>query len=121
MTRGYPLRLFFVAAVLVFLPFAWARRWAPDTMTFFAYGAGAALVTGALVAALASSWLRREVRLLTEAATRIAAGEHGVRTRVSGDGGGDGELERLGGALARLAETLGAATNYRRTERHLLT
>lgn len=120
MTRGYPLRLFFVAAVLVFLPFAWARRWAPDTITFFAYGAAAALVTGALVAALASSWLRREVRLLTEAATRIAAGEHGVRTRVSGDGGGDDEMERLGGALDRLAETLGAATNDLRTERDLV-
>jgi two-component system phosphate regulon sensor histidine kinase PhoR len=77
---------------------------------------GIALALATLLLLLASSWMSRSIRWLTEAARRMAAGDLGIRTHASGHD----ELAELGRALDQLATSLQGALGTARQERDLM-
>lgn len=83
----------------------------------FVFGStGIALALATVLLLLASHWMSRSVRWLTEAARRMAAGDLEVRTRASGHD----ELALLGRALDQLATSLQGALGTARKERDLM-
>lgn len=77
---------------------------------------GIALALATLLLLLASHWMSRSVRWLTEAARGMAAGHLEVRTHASGHD----ELAELGKALDQLASSLQGALGAVRKERDLM-
>jgi two-component system, OmpR family, phosphate regulon sensor histidine kinase PhoR len=79
-------------------------------------GTGLALAVAVLISTLASHWMARAVRTITEAARRMAAGDLALRTRAIGED----ELAETGRALDQLAGNLASTLAELRNERDLL-
>ncbi len=86
------------------------------TRPLFAAASGAALLLALVLSMVASHFMARTARMLTEAARRMAGGDLTVRTRASGQD----ELGDLGRALDALAAGLQEALGSLRNERDLM-
>jgi two-component system phosphate regulon sensor histidine kinase PhoR len=77
---------------------------------------GLALLCAVLMSSLAAHWMSKQVRALTSAARKMAAGDLDARTRLAGSD----EVAELGRALDQLAGSLATALGDLRSERDLL-
>lgn len=115
MSPGFRLRLFVVSALLVFVSFVVAGELAGGHALVGA-GAVAAIAVAFVLVIISHRWLAHDLRVITEAARRMAAGDLEIRTRLRGKD----DVEALGAALDGVAESLSLAMNDLRGERDLV-
>lgn len=122
MSLGFRLRLFVASVLLLLVPFflvdAFVLRAETrnDSVPLVALGALFAVIAAAILTAVSSRWIGRELQGLTAAALRMGHGDLHIRTGI----GGDNAVAQLASALDRLAASLSSTMGELRGERDLV-